>query len=153
MNKSTIIWIVGGIGTAVGGYFLYKRITRPTEIFGEVETSNKGNGSSSSNSSNSSNSSSSSSSSSSSNNDGLPLKRGSKGEKVRQLQRFLVSQGYSIGTFGILMDGVDGDFGRMTEKAVTENQQPFATFKSMYPSAVEGQVSADFFNTAIKGQY
>ena len=141
MNKSTIIWIVGGIGTAVGGYFLYKRITRPTETFGEVETSNNGGGSSSS------------SSSSSSNNDGLPLKRGSKGVKVMQLQRFLVSQGYNIGGFGILMDGVDGDFGRMTEKAVTENQQPFATFKSMYPSAVEGQVSADFFNTAIKGQY
>ena len=36
MNKSTIMWIIGGIGTAVGGYFLYKRITRPTETFGEV---------------------------------------------------------------------------------------------------------------------
>ena len=141
MNKSTIIWIVGGIGTAVGGYFLYKRITRPTETFGEVETSNKGGGSSSS------------SSSSSSNNDGLPLKRGSKGEKVKQLQRFLVSEGYNIGGFGILGDGVDGDFGGMTEKAVIENQKPFPFFKSMYPSAVEGQVSADFFNSNIKGQY
>ena len=25
MKKSTIFWIVGGIATAVGGYFLYKR--------------------------------------------------------------------------------------------------------------------------------
>jgi len=143
MNKSTIIWIVGGIGTAVGGYFLYKRITRPTETFGEVETSNNGGGSSSS----------TSTSTSTTNNDGLPLKRGSKGEKVKQLQRFLVAEGYSIGAFGILGDGVDGDFGRLTEKAVRENQQPFPTFKSMYPSAVEGQVSADFFNSNIKVQY
>ena len=143
MNKSTIIWIVGGIATAVGGYFLYKRITRPTETFGEVETSNNGGGSSSS----------TSTSTSTTNNDGLPLKRGSKGEKVKQLQRFLVAEGYSIGAFGILGDGVDGDFGRLTEKAVRENQQPFPTFKSMYPSAVEGQVSADFFNSNIKGQY
>jgi hypothetical protein len=141
MNKSTIIWIVGGIGTAVGGYFLYKRITRPTETFGEVDVPKKGGGSSSS------------TPTSTTNNDGLPLKRGSKGEKVKQLQRFLVAEGYNIGAFGILGNGVDGDFGRMTEKAVRENQQPFPTFKSMYPSAVEGQVSVDFFNSNIKGQY
>ena len=84
---------------------------------------------------------------------GLPLKRGSKGEKVKQLQRFLISNGYDLGTFGVLKDGVDGDFGRKTEQAVSDNQKPFATFKSMYPSAVLGQVSADFFNTNIKGQF
>jgi len=143
MNKSTIMWIVGGIGTAVGGYFLYKRITRPTETFGEVSKPNTSGGSTSS----------SSSSTSTTNNDGLPLKRGSKGEKVKQLQRFLVAEGYNIGSFGANRDGVDGDFGRMTEKAVIENQQPFPFFKSMYPSAVEGQVSADFYNSNIKGQY
>ena len=140
MNKSTIMWIVGGIGTAVGGYFLYKRITRPTETFGETPTLDTKGGSTSN-------------STSTTNNDGLPLKRGSKGEKVKQLQRFLVAEGYNIGGFGILGDGVDGDFGSMTEKAVKENQQPFPFFKSMYPSAVEGQVSADFFNSNIKGQY
>ena len=142
MNKSTIMWIVGGIGTAVGGYFLYKRITRPTETFGETPTLNTKGGSTST-----------STSTSTTNNDGLPLKRGSKGEKVKQLQRFLVAEGYNIGTFGINRDGVDGDFGSATEKAVIENQKPFPTFKSMYPSAVEGQVSADFFNSNIKGQY
>lgn len=140
MNKSTIMWIVGGIGTAIGGYFLYKRITRPTETFGEVSKPNTSGGSTST-------------STSTTNNDGLPLKRGSKGEKVKQLQRFLVAEGYNIGAFGILGDGVDGDFGSMTEKAVRENQQPFPMFKSMYPSAVEGQVSADFFNSNIKGKY
>ena len=136
MNKSKIFWIVGGIGTAIGGYFLYKRITQPTETFGEVTED-----------------SSSQSSSSSSNNDGLPLKRGSKGEKVKQLQRFLVAEGYSIGAFGILSDGVDGDFGSLTERAVRENQKPFNVFKGMYPTAVEGQVSVNFFNSNIKGQY
>ena len=140
MNKSTIMWIVGGIGTAVGGYFLYKRITRPTETFGETPTLDTKGGSTSN-------------STSTTNNDGLPLKRGSKGEKVKQLQRFLVAEGYNIGGFGILGDGVDGDFGSMTEKAVKENQQPFPTFKSMYPNAVEGKVSAEFFNTNIKGKY
>ncbi len=150
MNKSTIFWIVGGIGTVVGGYFLYKKLTSPTITFGEVDAPKPNNNNSSSSSS--SNSSSSSSSSTSSN-DGLPLKRGSKGEKVKQLQRFLVAEGYNIGAFGILGDGVDGDFGRMTERAVIENQQPFPTFKSMYPSAVEGQVSADFFNSNIRGSY
>tara|TARA_R110001632_G_scaffold135483_2_gene250968 strand:- start:528 stop:968 length:441 start_codon:yes stop_codon:yes gene_type:complete len=146
MNKSTIMWIIGGIGTAVGGYFLYKRITRPTETFGEVTDDTKGG---------SSGSSSSSTSTSTTNNDGLPLKRGSKGEKVKQLQRFLKESGYGylLGSFGVLNDGVDGDFGRMTEKAVRENQQPFPMFKSMYPSAVEGQVSAEFYNSNIKGQY
>lgn len=139
MNKSTIMWIVGGIGTAVGGYFLYKRITRPTETFGETEPSKGGN--------------TVKPPKKTTPMDGLPLKRGSKGEKVKQLQRFLVAEGYSIGSFGILSDGVDGDFGSLTEKAVKENQKPFPTFKSMYPSAVEGQVSADFYNSNIKGQY
>ena len=69
------------------------------------------------------------------------------------LVNVLVAEGYDIGIFGANKDGVDGVFGMMTEKAVRENQQPFATFKSMYPSAVEGQVSADFFNSNIKGQY
>ena len=145
MNNKTIYLIIGGVVTAVGGYFLYKRITRPIETFGEVETSNKGGGSSSS--------TSTSTSTSTTNNDGLPLKRGSKGEKVKQLQRFLVAEGYSIGAFGILSDGVDGDFGRMTEKAVKSNQEPFATFKSMYPTAIEGQVSLEFYNLNIKGKY
>tara|TARA_R110001632_G_scaffold75927_1_gene172431 strand:+ start:714 stop:1142 length:429 start_codon:yes stop_codon:yes gene_type:complete len=142
MNKKAILYTVGGIATIIGGYYAYKRITQPTEYFGTKPSE-----------SSPSSPSSSTSSSSSSNNEGLPLKRGSKGEKVTQLQKFLVSEGYSIGAFGILSDGVDGDFGRMTETAVKENQKPFATFKSMYPTAVEGQVSADFFNSNIKGKF
>lgn len=140
MKKSSIYWIVGGLGTAVAVYFIYKKITEPTVTFGETPNNKK-------------NKTQPTTIKPNITEDGLPLKRGSKGEKVKQLQRFLVKEGYYIGTFGILGDGVDGNFGRMTEKAVKENQQPFATFKSMYPTAVEGQVSADFFNSNIKGQY
>ena len=145
MNTKTIFWTLGGIATVVGGYFIYKRVTQATEFIGEKpkkgtsDTITRGGGSTTTTTTTSTM--------------GLPLKRGSKGEKVTQLQKFLVSEGYSIGSFGILSDGVDGDFGRMTETAVRENQKPFATFKSMYPTAVEGQVSADFFNSNIKGRF
>jgi hypothetical protein len=46
------------------------------------------------------------------------LKRGSKGEYVRQLQKLLQDRGYDLGKCGI-----DGDFGRATEAAVKEFQK------------------------------
>ena len=139
MKKSSIYWIVGGLGTAVAVYFIYKKINEPTISFGETPNKKMAEVKPKINTSTSAS--------------GLPLKRNSRGDMVKQLQRFLVAEGYDIGIFGANKDGVDGVFGMMTEKAVRENQQPFATFKSMYPSAVEGQVSADFFNSNIKGQY
>jgi len=147
MNTKTIFWTLGGIATIVGGYFIYKRVTQPTEFIGEKpkdgtsDTITRGGGSTTTTTTTSTM--------------GLPLKRGSKGEKVKQLQRFLIDGGYGylLGTFGVLKDGVDGDFGSKTELAVKENQKPFATFKSMHPNAVEGQVSADFFNSNIKGKF
>ena len=142
MNTKTLFWTLGGVATIVGGYFIYKRITQPVEFIGEKPKSNG-----------SRPPKTTTTTTTTTSNSGLPLKRGSKGEKVKQLQRFLISNGYDLGTFGVLKDGVDGDFGSKTEQAVTLNQNPFATFKSMYPSAVQGQVSADFFNTNIKGQY
>ena len=141
MNTKTLFWTLGGVATIVGGYFIYKRITQPVEFIGEKSKTNG------------SKPPKTTTTTTTTSNSGLPLKRGSKGEKVKQLQRFLISNGYDLGTFGVLKDGVDGDFGSKTEQAVTLNQNPFATFKSMYPSAVQGQVSVDFFNTNIKGQY
>lgn len=138
MNRKAIYWTVGGVAVAVLGYFVYKKVTKPVIFFGDVEEDDT---------------TSTTSTTTTTNNDGLPLKRGSKGEKVKQLQRFLVAEGYDIGRFGANRDGVDGDFGRRTEQAVIENQQPFSTFKSMYPTAVKGQVSADFFNSNIRGRY
>lgn len=139
MNKKAIYWTIGGVAVAVLGYFVYKKVTSPVIYFGDVEEDDT--------------TSTTTTTTTTTNNSGLPLKRGSKGELVKQLQRFLVAEGYDIGSFGVNRDGVDGDFGRRTEQAVIENQQPFSTFKSMYPSAVRGQVSADFFNSNIRGRY
>ena len=144
MNTKTLFWTLGGVATIVGGYFIYKRITQPVEFIGEKPKSNG---------SKPPKTTTTTTTTTTTSNSGLPLKRGSKGEKVKQVQRFLISNGYDLGTFGVLKDGVDGDFGSKTEQAVSDNQKPFATFKSMYPSAVQGQVSVDFFNTNIKGQY
>ena len=144
MNTKTLFWTLGGVATIVGGYFIYKRITQPVEFIGEKPKSNG---------SKPPKTTTTTTTTTTTSNSGLPLKRGSKGEKVKQVQRFLISNGYDLGTFGVLKDGVDGDCGSKTEQAVSDNQKPFATFKSMYPSAVQGQVSVDFFNTNIKGQY
>ena len=50
------------------------------------------------------------------------LKRGSKGEDVTRLQSILVEMGYDLGTYGTNNDGVDGDYGEKTEKAVKRFQ-------------------------------
>jgi len=145
MNTKTIFWTLGGIATIVGGYFIYKRVTQPTEFIGEKpkdgtsDTITRGGGSTTTTTSTM----------------GFPLKRGSEGEKVKTLQRFLIDSGYGylLGTFGVLKDGVDGVFGSKTEQALKENQKPFPTFKSMHPNEVEGQVSEEFFNNFLKGKY
>jgi peptidoglycan hydrolase-like protein with peptidoglycan-binding domain len=50
--------------------------------------------------------------------DQLPILRmGSEGEDVRQLQQFLISQGFDLGEMG-----ADGDFGRRTQEAVRQFQ-------------------------------
>ena len=60
------------------------------------------------------------------NNSGFPdvtiwhptVRRGSKGEDVKLMQTMLYNLGYSLGSYGI-----DGDFGRDTEKALKEFQR------------------------------
>lgn len=55
--------------------------------------------------------------------DKLPLKNGSYGEKVKLVQDGLVKKyGYDLGTSGPNKDGVDGDFGPLTEAAVRKFQ-------------------------------
>lgn len=73
---------------------------------------------------------------------GFPLRRGSCGNEVMKLQAFLNSQG----GYGL---EVDGKFGQNTENAVKEEQSPFANFKSMYPNAVFGQISQEYYNDFI----
>ena len=48
---------------------------------------------------------------------------------------------------------VDGDFGQKTEDAVKRLQNPFETYKSVYPNAVLGQVDADYYITYVKNRY
>ena len=50
------------------------------------------------------------------------LKCGSKGDDVTELQRILVGLGYDLGTYGPDGNGVDGDYGAATEKAVRKFQ-------------------------------
>ena len=50
------------------------------------------------------------------------LKRGSKGDDVAHLQSILAGMGYDLGTYGEKNDGVDGDYGEKTEKAVKRFQ-------------------------------
>jgi hypothetical protein len=49
----------------------------------------------------------------------MVLSKGSKGKEVSELQRILVNQyGADLGFTGVEKDGIDGDFGNMTEKAL-----------------------------------
>ena len=48
----------------------------------------------------------------------LTIRRGSKGDSVKECQRLLQKLGYDLGSYG-----VDGDFGRATEAAVKKFQQ------------------------------
>lgn len=51
------------------------------------------------------------------------LRRGCKGEDVRELQSSLVELGFDCGHYGVNGDGVDGDFGYTTEAAVKAFQR------------------------------
>lgn len=75
-------------------------------------------------------------------NDDFPLKKGSRGERVKKLQEFLNKTNNET----LVVDGI---FGSKTEAAVKRNQAPFENFKQMYPDAVEGQVQQKFFRTFI----
>ena len=54
----------------------------------------------------------------------LVLSKGSTGDEVAELQRILIDKyGANLGSFGVEKDGVDGQFGSLTEKALLENLQ------------------------------
>lgn len=138
MKAKTVFWTISGIATVVVGYLVYKKITAPIITFGEVDSNLKipvrnvkpNN-----------------------ENEQFPLKRGSIGINVIKLQKFLISEGYRLGNFGENNDGVDGVFGQLTESAVKSNQQPFEVFQSMYPKAIRGMVSKEFFDVNIRNQF
>jgi len=51
-----------------------------------------------------------------------PIRIGDKGIRVTEIQRYLKSLGYNLGMTGLNRDGVDGDFGNVTKKAISEYQ-------------------------------
>lgn len=133
-TKKTLLAIGGGLATAGLGYLVYMLLKKKPKTFGEAVTdvtqtvkdlpSAVGQVAG----------------------DSFPLKKGSSGERVKSLQKFLnASSGYNL--------VVDGKFGNLTESAVIEEQSPFDSFKSMYPDAVKGQVSQKYFDLFIKGKY
>ena len=50
------------------------------------------------------------------------IRKGQKGDVVRDIQRILVTIGYVLGNTGKTKDGVDGDFGDTTEEAIINFQ-------------------------------
>lgn len=53
----------------------------------------------------------------------MVLSKGSKGKEVSELQRILVNQfGADLGFTGAEKDGIDGDFGSATEKALLKEK-------------------------------
>lgn len=51
------------------------------------------------------------------------LRLGSYGKQVEELQRMLAQLGYDVGTYGPMKNGIDGDFGTVTEAAVKAFQR------------------------------
>jgi hypothetical protein len=53
------------------------------------------------------------------------ISSGSSGKGVEQIQQILVDNGYDLGTFGDEGNGVDGQFGSMTKKAIKKLQRDY----------------------------
>ena len=137
-TKKVVVTILGGVATAGLGYLVYMLLKKKPKTFGEAVTdvtqtvkdlpSAVGQVAGKYT------------------DDSFPLKKGSGGDRVKSLQKFLnASSGYSL--------VIDGKFGNQTESAVVEEQSPFDSFKSMYPDAVKGQVSETYYNLFVKGKY
>ena len=69
------------------------------------------------------------------------IKRGQKGEKVKQLQTLLMKLGYKLPKFG-----ADGDFGAETEKAVKQFQKDWG----LPETGVADQITMDKLNSVPK---
>lgn len=67
------------------------------------------------------------------------LKKGSKGEQVKTLQRLLICQGYDLGKYG-----ADGSFGSATDSAVR-------TYQKNKGLDVDGSVGQNTWNKILKG--
>ena len=66
----------------------------------------------------------------------------SKIDKVKKIQQFLVDKGYDLGEYGDEGDGVDGEYGRLTIKAVEDFQNKEGDLKG--DLKVDGKVEPVF---------
>jgi len=67
-------------------------------------------------------------------------------QEVKALQRALVALGYDLGTEGVFGNGVDGDFGPTTEKAVKQFQKD----RGFSDADVDGIVGQGTFNEFLR---
>ena len=72
------------------------------------------------------------------------LKKGSKGEQVKTVQRILKGLGYAMGTYGPKRDGIDGDFGGTTQKHVI-------AFQKKNNLAADGVIGKATWEALLKG--
>jgi peptidoglycan hydrolase-like protein with peptidoglycan-binding domain len=72
-------------------------------------------------------------------NDDFPLKKGSKGAKVKQMQQVLIAK---LGTGSLGKAGADGDFGSKTEAALTKAGFPTSIDESTFNVMVQNDDAA-----------
>lgn len=134
MTRKDALWIALGSLSAVGlGYFVYWLNKRPGGVTAAIQSAAQS----------VTNVVSGAGSDSTTSDASFPLKRGSKGRQVVALQKFLNASDSSNKL------ATDGNFGPVTEAAWKKEQAPFATFKSMYPDAIEGQVTRGYYDTFV----
>ena len=164
MNKKTIYWTLGGVATAVVAYLAYKKLINKSVTFDNTSTTNSGQ----------------STTVSVKTITNFPLKKGSKGDAVKSLQKFLNAEGKKkvvLPPLNIPMPLIaDGDFGAKTETALIDYQKALKASNSktqqitvgggFFPteavnitsdpiidSIVLGQASQAFYDKYVKGKY
>lgn len=89
-------------------------------------------------------------------NDDFPLKKGSKGTRVKQLQDLLLSK---LGKDSLGKAGADGDFGSKTEAALSKAGYPTSIDENTFNVIVQGGgfdtggITKDLYNAAIKKDF
>ncbi|MDP3557668.1 MAG: hypothetical protein Q8T03_09860 [Bacteroidota bacterium] len=91
-------------------------------------------------------------------NDDFPLKKGSKGARVKQVQEVLISK---LGKDSLGKAGADGDFGSKTEAALTRAGYPTSIDENTFNVIVQGdsgsfdadKTSTELYNAATKKDF
>lgn len=137
-KKKAILISLGVVATAVGGFFGFKYLKnrkKKTEIDEEETTPVTTTSSSQTSSSSSSGGYKSTTTTTPTRKDSFPLKKGSKGERVRLFQEKLIAKyGKSI----LPKYGADGDFGSEMEAALEKLKLPSTISESAYNVYVKG---------------